>query len=69
MATCVRTLRSRDFSEEPDRLISSKAGGGVDDEDEVEGKLRKSPASSFARGRNETKLLFPKIKIIKKIIK
>ena len=59
LATWERIAWSRDLSEEPERLMSSKAGGGVDDDEEVEWcRLRESPAASVARGRNETKFIF-----------
>lgn len=40
----------RVLSEGPDRRTSSNAGGGVDEEEGVEGTLRSSPTSSLPRG-------------------
>ena len=55
---------SRDLSDGADRRTSSKAGGGVDEEDEDEGRLRDSPSSLLVRGRNETEIhKFSKCKV------
>ena len=40
----------RVLSEGPERRTSSNAGGGVDEEEGVEGTLRSSPTSSLPRG-------------------
>lgn len=45
---------SRGLSDGPERKTSSNAGGGVDDDDEDDGRLRDSPSSLLALGRNDT---------------